>query len=205
MRKPYMLRGPFIPLRCLSQTAEKHGCLAPEQYGSRKKHMAIEHALNKRLTFDILRQQRLPAVWCANDAKSCYDQIVHSVASLCMQRCGVQEAPALSMFKCIQQLRHHIRTAYGTSTRWFGGDDQTVIPHGIGQGNGAGPAIWAVVSTPVLNMLRDEGFGVQFQSSITHARTHLWRMFSLMIAINARRPQTVIRPLTNSCSVCRLA
>ena len=52
-------------------------CLAPEQYGSQKTLTAIEHALNKWLTFDILRQQRLPAAWCANDAKSCYDWIVH--------------------------------------------------------------------------------------------------------------------------------
>ena len=78
--------------------AESHKCLAPEQYGSRKRFTAIEHALNKRLTFDILRQQRLPAAWCANDAKSCYDRIVHSVASICMRRCGVQQEPVPSCF-----------------------------------------------------------------------------------------------------------
>ena len=33
--------------------------------------------------------------------------------------------------------------------------------HGIGQGNGAGPAIWAVVSTPLLNILREKGFGCE--------------------------------------------
>jgi hypothetical protein len=36
--------------------AEKTGALAPEQYGSRKKHKAIDLAVNKALTFDILRQ-----------------------------------------------------------------------------------------------------------------------------------------------------
>jgi hypothetical protein len=30
--------------------------------------------------------------------------------------------------------------------------------HGIGQGNGAGPAIWAVVSTPLFNILHEKGF-----------------------------------------------
>ena len=152
--------------------AEKFLCLAPEQYGSRKQLTAVEHALNKRLTFDILRQQRLPAVWCANDAKSCYDRIIHSVASLCMRRCGLQAAPVYSMFNCIQHLKHHIRTVYGTSSRWFGGDQLETIPHGVGQGNGAVPAIWAVVSTPILNMLRDAGFGVILQSSLTRSTTH---------------------------------
>ena len=35
------------------------------------------------------------------------------------------------------------------------------------QGNGAGPAVWAVVSSPVLDMLRSEGFGTFFKTSIT--------------------------------------
>jgi hypothetical protein len=39
--------------------------------------------------------------------------------------------------------------------------------HGIGQGNGAGPAIWAVVSTPLLNLLRSKGFGFNYTSPIS--------------------------------------
>ncbi len=35
--------------------------------------------------------------------------------------------------------------------------------YGIGQGNGAGPAIWAVVSTPLLNVLREKGFGCEIK------------------------------------------
>ncbi len=34
--------------------------------------------------------------------------------------------------------------------------------HGIGQGNGAGPAIWAVLSSPLLNVLRTNGYGCEF-------------------------------------------
>ena len=94
------------------------------------------------------------------------------MASLCMRRCGLQAAPVYSMFNCIQHLKHHIRTVYGTSSRWFGGDQLETIPHGVGQGNGAAPAIWAVVSTPILNMLRDAGFGVKLQSSLIRSTTH---------------------------------
>jgi hypothetical protein len=39
--------------------------------------------------------------------------------------------------------------------------------HGIGQGNGAGPAIWAVLSTPLLNLLRTKGCGCEFISPIS--------------------------------------
>jgi len=34
--------------------------------------------------------------------------------------------------------------------------------HGIGQGNGAGPAIWTVVSTPLLNLLREKVTAVKW-------------------------------------------
>jgi hypothetical protein len=39
--------------------------------------------------------------------------------------------------------------------------------HGIGQGNGAGPAIWAVLSTPLLNLLQSRGFGCEFISPLS--------------------------------------
>ncbi len=38
----------------MMQHAERHGTIAKEQYGSRKKHRAIDLALNKVLTNDIL-------------------------------------------------------------------------------------------------------------------------------------------------------
>jgi hypothetical protein len=40
--------------------------------------------------------------------------------------------------------------------------------HGIGQGNGTGPAIWAVLSTPILNLLHKLGFGCFLITPITN-------------------------------------
>ena len=55
--------------------------------------------------------------WCIvfNDAKSCYDRIVHSVASLAMQRVGAPVEPIICMFTSIQHLQHRIRTVFGDS------------------------------------------------------------------------------------------
>jgi hypothetical protein len=38
---------------------------------------------------------------------------------------------------------------------------------GVGQGNGAGPKIWAAVSTPVLHMLRQEGYAAFFKTALS--------------------------------------
>jgi hypothetical protein len=44
--------------REMMKVAESTKSLAPEQYGSRKRHKAIDLAVNKALTFDILRQMK---------------------------------------------------------------------------------------------------------------------------------------------------
>ena len=129
--------------------AEKHNIIAPEQYGSRKKMNSILCALNKRLMFDILRQTKRPAGICSCDLQSCYDRIVHNFASMAMQRAGAPAAAITSMFETIQKLKHTVRTCHGDSDQSFGGEIwRDINPlHGVGQGNGAAPAIWAVIST----------------------------------------------------------
>ena len=156
--------------RDMMYLAEDLEIIAREQYGSRKNFSAVDHSLNKTLTFDLIRQNKRPGALCANDAKSCYDRIVHSVASLAMQRMGVDRAPIVCMFTTIQKLEHYIRTIYGDSEYNFSGKLWTVPIQGVGQGNGAGPQIWAVVSTPVLNMLRAEGYGAFFASSLSNEK-----------------------------------
>lgn len=66
------------------QGVEQNNILARKQYGSMKKKTDIECALNKILTFDILRQIKHPAGICSCNVKSCYDRIVYSFASLTM-------------------------------------------------------------------------------------------------------------------------
>jgi len=144
--------------RSMMSIAEKTQLLAPEQYGSRKRHKAIDLAVNKVLTFDILRQLKRAGAICSNDAKSCYDLIGHTQAALSMQRVGVPKNIINCLFTTLQEA---VRTGFGDSKSSYGGKVWIVPIHGIGQGNGAGPAIWAVVSTPLLNVLRNKGFGCE--------------------------------------------
>jgi len=148
--------------RLMMAIAEKTKSLAPEQYGSRKRHKAIDLAVNKALTFDILRQLKRAGAICSNDAKSCYDLIGHTQASLSMQRVGVPKNIINCLFTTLQEAVHTVRTGFGDSKASYGGKVWLVPIHGIGQGNGTGPAIWAVVSTPLLNVLRQKGFGCEF-------------------------------------------
>ena len=76
---------------------ELDGLLALEQYRSREKKTAIECALNNRLMFGILLQTKRPAGICACDLDPCYDRIVHSFASMEMQRAGAHLSAVESM------------------------------------------------------------------------------------------------------------
>eukprot|EP00957_Ditylum_brightwellii_P055783 4227139-Ditylum_brightwellii.AAC.1 len=66
---------------------------------------------------------------------------------------------------------HTVRTAYSDSLLSYEGD-LWAIPcsspsQGLGQGNGAAPCIWALVSTPILIAPRKKGYGAAFKCCIS--------------------------------------
>jgi hypothetical protein len=77
------------------------------------------------------------------------------------------------MFSNLQNLEHPICTAYGNSSASYGGALWTVPMQGVYQGNGARPTIWAVISPPLLLIMKEEGFGTFFWTSITDDKLQL--------------------------------
>ncbi len=148
--------------------AEAFGIIPPDQYGSRKRHRCVRAALNKRLTMDIVRQSRRPAALCSNDAKSCYDRIVHWVATAAIQRTGLDPAPAISMFSTLQKAQHHVSTGYGIADKGYSAN-QFFPMQGVGQGNGCGPAVWALISAVLIDMMYRAGHGCQLVSPLSQS------------------------------------
>ena len=150
------------------ECAEKNNLLPKEQCGSNKAHISSHHGANKRLLYDLAHLQRHPIILCSNDAKSCYDRIVHSIASMAMQRLGLPLQPITCMIITIQKMNHYIRTAFGESETTMKNDDENTTPfQGILQGNGSGPTLWLAVSTPLIEMMRNNGHGVRFRTPIS--------------------------------------
>ena len=94
---------------------------------------------------------------------------------MAMQRAGAPPAAIESMFATIQKLKHTVRTCHGDSTDSFGGEDWRHLDPlaGVGQGNGAGPAIWAVISTVFFDLLRDKGYGFKMKAPLSKLAIHL--------------------------------
>ncbi len=151
--------------RITVRRAEELHLIPDEIYGSRPGYRANICALNKVLTYDVIRLHRFLAALCSNDAESCYDRILHAIASISLQRLGVAAETCRMMFGTLQDIEHYISTAYGLSDHGYGAID---IPlQGIGQGNGAGPSIWLLITIPLINMLRDAGFGFRSTTPIS--------------------------------------
>jgi hypothetical protein len=108
--------------RELMWTAEANGTLTHDNYGGCKHLRAVETNLNQYLTYDSIRAQRGRAVIMSIDAKGCYDRIARKVVLMCMLQQGALKITARAIIKSIKQLKHFIKTAFGTSKESYGAD-----------------------------------------------------------------------------------
>jgi hypothetical protein len=92
----------------------------------------------------------MDAAMCSNDVKSCYDRILNPIESIILKHNNFTASACICVFTMLQNMHHTVRTIYGDSKSGYGGTLWAVPYSGDGQGNGAGPYIWAVVSNPVL-------------------------------------------------------
>ncbi len=143
--------------------------LAQEQY-SIPGRKSIDHALNKRLLFDIVRYEKYSLAIGSCDLKSNYDRIGHVPSVLASQRLGIPKEPMISMFRGVQEMKHTTRTAFGDSTIVYGGLEHGYLfyQQGVYQGNGFGPPGWGVISSALFDMMRKKGFGSRIISPITN-------------------------------------
>ncbi len=183
----------------LMKHAESADTIAPEQYGSRKKKSAIIHATNKQILFDIIRQKKMNVMLLILDATACYDCISVPFASICLQRQGAPQSVVKIMFDTLANMVHFIRTSFGDSSNFYMKESRTF--HGIGQGNGAGPTIWVMVSSPLLQRLRSESLGITLTSSITNTS----KLFTAFTFVDDNDMTQHITDTTNVTSVAQEA
>ena len=81
------------------------------------------------------------------------------------------------MLTTIKDLRFYLRTGYGDSKGYVGGQKgtsiKTVKNQGMCQGNGASPAAWTVVSIPMISAHKKKGHGTQFVTPLSKTPCHL--------------------------------
>eukprot|EP00957_Ditylum_brightwellii_P040712 3082007-Ditylum_brightwellii.AAC.1 len=179
------------------EMVEENGGIAQEQYGSRKRVSADVQALNTRLFYDCILLERTPATNIFIDLVSNYDLVVPSIALLALQRVGMPKEPIQCTFTTLQDMVHTCRTAFGNSISSYGGNIWEIPckppPQGLGQGNGAAPCIWSLMSTSIINMLRDKRFGAAFKCCISGNK---FKLVGYCFIDNSTIVQMVLSPTT---------
>ena len=100
-----------------------------------------------------------------NDAKGCFDRIQHTFAILVLMYYGVAWSLATTLFEVLQKAKHKIKTGYGVSTPVYGNKESAISS--IGQGNGLGPTLWALISSIIIKMRKAKGHGMKVATPIS--------------------------------------
>ena len=82
----------------------------------------------------------------SNDAASCYNRILHAVASLLFQAMGIGISAIAAMLIPIQKISLYLHRGFRALKSAMGGTDETVM-QGMHQGNMALPATWELLCT----------------------------------------------------------
>ena len=99
--------------------------LMPEEVFSERNRLADNGTLSKVLFFDIARQLRCPAGLALVDADNCYNHVAHPMASMIFQSFGIPTLAIASQLSIIQRMKFFLRTGYGDSKGFAGGNRMT--------------------------------------------------------------------------------
>ena len=180
--------------RHLMGHAVKHDLLQDESFGSTPGKMATSAVVQKVLAIDQLRIERRAGGIFDCDASGCYDRILPPLASVHLQALGLHRAIGIFLARLMFQARRHVRTHHGVSKDSIVTTRNKTL-HGIGQGNGGGPAMWIAHLTVMFAALSSvcTGFAltcIQKLSQVCTVGTCYVDDVTLGVSIPHDQPQT---------------
>jgi hypothetical protein len=106
----------------------------------------------EELKYDISYITRRTLLNFDNDASSCYDRIIISLASLINRKYGMNRLVVLLVHaNTLEHARFHLRTQLGFSAQSYSHSVQFPI-YGSGQGSGNSPSIWLFISSTLCDI-----------------------------------------------------
>lgn len=143
------------------RNAVQENWLQEESFGSTPGKMATSAILQKVLAIDQLRIERRAGGIFDCDASGCYDRILPPLASVHLQALGLHRTIGIFLARLMFQAKRYVKTAHGVSKQNIC-TTRTKILHGIGQGNGGGPAMWIAHLTVMFAAISSVCMGFAF-------------------------------------------
>jgi hypothetical protein len=98
-----------------------------------------------------------------NDAASCYDRIILSLASLINHKYGQNRQVVVVHAKTLEEARYKLRMALGLSDTEYSHCIRFPL-YGTGQGSGNSPCIWLFISSTLFDIHSFQAYGSNFIS-----------------------------------------
>ena len=153
-----------IKWRQLLRYADNQNLINPGLFGGRPGCEAQSLPFLEELKYDISYVTRRTLVNFDNDASSCYDRIILSLASLINRKYGLNRRVAVVHALTLQQAMFHLRTQLGFSDLSYSHSVHFPI-YGSGQGSGNSPSIWLFISSTLCDAHFETSFGASFAST----------------------------------------
>ena len=180
--------------RTMMRNALSKNLLRDESYGSTPGKMAASALVQKLLSIDQLRLERRAGGIFDCDASGCYDRILPPLASVHLQALGLHHTIGTFLARIMFLAHRYVKTGHGISTQNIRTTNAHTL-HGIGQGNGGGPAMWIAHLTVMFSALSAVCWGfvftcVQQVSRVTSVGTGYVDDVTLGLSVSDNQPQT---------------
>jgi hypothetical protein len=140
-------------------------CVIPDDLFAKKGTQCLDATMTKTFLGDTSKVMHHPIAISEMDFSDCYDRAAHNVSSIALQAHGIPRNSAAMMLTTLQTMQLFLRTGFGKSSDSYGGtsEDPTM---GFGQGNGAAPPAFTVLSSLVVKAYRRLGHGANLSSAM---------------------------------------
>ena len=130
-------------------------------FGGRPGREAQSLTFLEELKYDLSILTRRTLFHFDNDAASCYDRIIISLASLLNRKYGMHRRVTAVHATTLEEARFHLRTPTGISPKSYSHTLEFPI-YGSGQGSGNSPAIWLFISSTICDIHQAISYGASF-------------------------------------------
>jgi hypothetical protein len=155
----------------LTSIATKENTTTTEQAGGRPGRSSIELAINRVITYETIRLQRLSGAVMYNDAKACYDRVVENISNMALLREGLPIEIAKLHAQTFQQIKYYIKHKQGIGPIPHSHNNPEPI-YGVGQGSTDASARWGFLSDAIIRAFSENATDATINSPISNKQTN---------------------------------
>jgi hypothetical protein len=161
----------FYVAHKLTSVATLKGTTTTEQAGGRPGRSSIELAINRVITYETIRLQRLIGAVLYNDAKACYDRIIENISNMSLLREGLPIEIAQLHAQTFNTIQYYIKHKQGIGPIPHSNNNPAPI-YGVGQGSTDASARWSFLSDAIIRAFSQHATDAIINSPITNKFTN---------------------------------